>query len=358
VRSVSPQTERVAWTAAAVLLVTGAVVVLSRVAAFLLPILAPLIVAGLLALFLEPAVRFFQVRLRFPRALAALTAMIIMVGGLGVLMTVGVLRLIAELGSLSKALPDYAAGLRAFAEDLVGRGLVFYGNLPPAVSDYVDNAVKAASESAESGLAAVVNGILAGLGKLPDAFFVVLIVLLGTYFFSRDLGLLKDSWLRWLPGSWGRDSMAVARQAFGAFKGYLRAQAVLVSITTVVAIAGLMVVGSPYAVSLGLLTGFFDLIPVLGPSTVFVPWIIWCFFTGATGFAVKLGIILGIILVLRQLLEAKVIAMSLGVHPLAILAAMYIGLKTVGVFGLAIGPILVIIIQAAAKAYLESRNGL
>ncbi|MDI6907800.1 MAG: sporulation integral membrane protein YtvI [Thermoanaerobacterales bacterium] len=355
---VSPRLQRVVWTAAAVLLVAANAVLLARVAGFALPILAPFIVAALAALFLEPAVRFFHVRLRFPRFLAALTAILLTVGSLGLLVTLGILRLIAELGSLSNALPAYVAALRAFAEGLISRGIVFYGHLPPAVSDYVDNAVKAASQSVESGLATVVNGVLAGLGKLPGAFFIALIILLGTYFFSRDLQPMKELWLRWLPGTWGRDSLDVARQAFNAFRGYLRAQAVLVSISTAVAITGLVLIGSPYAVSLGLLTGFFDLIPVLGPSTVFVPWIVWSVLTGATGFAVKLGIVLGIILVLRQLLEAKVIAMSLGVHPLAVLAAMYIGLKTLGVLGLVIGPILLIIIQAAVKAYLKSRSGL
>lgn len=355
---VSPRLQRLVWTAAAVLLVAANAVVLARVAGFLLPILAPFIVAALIAMLLDPAVRFFEARLRFPRALGTLTAIFLAISLVGSLLTLGTLRLITELGSLSDRLPEQIAALRATAEGLIARGLLFYGHLPPGVSEYLNNALKGASSRLEAGLGTVVNGVLAGLGSLPSAFFITLIILLGTYFFSRDLQAMKDLWVRRLPGNWGRDTLGVALKAFAAFQGYLRAQLVLVSITTVVAILGLMVIGSPYAVSLGLLTGFFDLIPILGPSTVFVPWIIWMVVTGSTGFAIKLGVILCIILVLRQLLEAKVIAMSLGVHPLAVLAAMYIGLKSLGVFGLVMGPILLIIIQAAVKAYLQSRDGL
>lgn len=354
---VSPRLRRVVWISAAVLLVTLNAIILARVAEFLLPVLAPFIVAALVALFIEPVVKLLQERLRFPRALAVLTAILLVLSTLGLLMALGVLRLVAELGSLSNTLPEQVAVLRTTVEGFIQRGVIFYGDLPLSVTEYTDNTIKAVSQSMESGLKTVVNGVLSGLSGLPGAFFIALIILLGTYFFSRDLEPLKNVWMRSLPGSWGRHSLNVAEQAFIAFRGYLRAQFVLVSITTIIAVFGLMLVGSPYAVSLGLLTGFFDMIPVLGPSTIFVPWVVWMVFTGSVGMAVKLGIILGIILVVRQLLEAKVIAMSLGVHPLAVLAAMYIGLRTLGVFGLVLGPVVLIILQAAAKAYISSRRG-
>jgi predicted PurR-regulated permease PerM len=49
-------------------------------------------------------------------------------------------------------------------------------------------------------------------------------------------------------------------------------------------------------------------------------------------------------------MEAKVVAVNLGLHPLAVLMAMYIGLKTIGVLGLVLGPIMVVAVQATVKA--------
>jgi predicted PurR-regulated permease PerM len=55
-------------------------------------------------------------------------------------------------------------------------------------------------------------------------------------------------------------------------------------------------------------------------------------------------------MVVRAVMEAKVVAVNLGLHPLAVLMAMYIGLKTIGVLGLVLGPIMVVAVQATVKA--------
>ena len=47
----------------------------------------------------------------------------------------------------------------------------------------------------------------------------------------------------------------------------------------------------------------------------------------------------------RQLLEPKLVSRNIGVHPIFTLIAMYTGFKFIGVFGLLIGPIILIIFK-------------
>ena len=45
----------------------------------------------------------------------------------------------------------------------------------------------------------------------------------------------------------------------------------------------------------------------------------------------------------------KIVSVNLGLHPLATLIAMYAGLRTMGLVGLLMGPILLIALQAVIK---------
>ncbi|RYD06575.1 hypothetical protein N752_02595 [Desulforamulus aquiferis] len=59
-------------------------------------------------------------------------------------------------------------------------------------------------------------------------------------------------------------------------------------------------------------------------------------------------------MVARQMLETKVVASNLGLHPLATLVALFIGFKILGFIGMVVGPILLIAVQAVIKAGIQT----
>ena len=92
--------------------------------------------------------------------------------------------------------------------------------------------------------------------------------------------------------------------------------------------------------TVGLLIGFCDLLPVLGPGTILLPWALWQWAQGDSRLAGGLLLIYLVILVSRQFVEPKIMAAGLGLHPLAALAAGFLGLTLLGAFGLLLGPLL------------------
>ena len=195
----------------------------------------------------------------------------------------------------------------------------------------------------------VANSIILFLSLVPGTLTILVVSILATFFLARDRHLISELLLKTIPAPWGEKTVTVLREISAAFIGYLKAQAILVLITTVLSVMGLLLIGADYALTLGLLIGFFDIIPVLGPSTIYIPWLIWSFATGATGFGIKLMVLYGLVMTVRQFLEAKIVSANLGLHPLATLISMYAGLKTLGLVGLLMGPILLIALQAVIK---------
>jgi predicted PurR-regulated permease PerM len=111
-------------------------------------------------------------------------------------------------------------------------------------------------------------------------------------------------------------------------------------VSTLLATLGLYLLRVDYVLLLGLLIGLFDVLPVLGPGTLLVPWALVSFLERDSRVGWGLLLIYAVILVSRQIVEPKIIASGLGLHPLAALAAGFVGLQIFGAFGLLLGPLL------------------
>jgi len=87
-----------------------------------------------------------------------------------------------------------------------------------------------------------------------------------------------------------------------------------------------------------LVISFIDAFPVLGTGGVLVPWAIYEFLTKDIRMGVSLLILYVIVLVIRQMIEPKVVGEQIGLHPLMTLITMYLGMKFFGLPGLIFGP--------------------
>ena len=84
---------------------------------------------------------------------------------------------------------------------------------------------------------------------------------------------------------------------------------------------------------------------MLGTGTVLIPWALYMLITGNVGFAIGLGILYGVVTVLRQVIEPKLVANQVGFPAIISIMAMFIGAKLFGAFGIIILPLTVIILK-------------
>ena len=76
-----------------------------------------------------------------------------------------------------------------------------------------------------------------------------------------------------------------------------------------------------------------------------VPWAIISGLNGDIKLGIALIVLLGIMSIIRQFLEPRLVSKHIGTHPIFTLLAMYTGFRFTGVSGLLIGPIILIIIK-------------
>ncbi len=341
-----PEVERLDRTwLCSVLGLTGFLLISWALLTYGLPVVFPFVLALLVAELMEPPVRWLVRRARLPRSLAVALVLLIVVGALGGLLTVGIAYLVGEIRTLISNLPYlYTAGL-----DLSGQLLAkleeLVGNLPETVQQQINvNLAKL-----QSHLGTYLEGLAGKLGivtSVPGFLINVVITLVATFFMARDRSQIGAFLLSLFPVGWRDQIRQVKTEVWNNAIGWAKAQALLITITAVVSMIGLAIIGARYVVLGGLLIGLADVLPIIGPGAVFVPWALYSAFTGNLWLAVKLLIVYAIVSASRQMLESKVVGDRVGLHPLAVLLAIYLGIKFFGALGVLFGPLITILLKA------------
>ena len=91
-------------------------------------------------------------------------------------------------------------------------------------------------------------------------------------------------------------------------------------------------IGNPFLKAFAI--AIFDIMPVLGTGGIMLPWAAISLITGSTKLGIELFVIYGIVTVVRNYVEPKVVGVQLGLHPIITLVSMFIGLRLFGFWGL------------------------
>ena len=134
--------------------------------------------------------------------------------------------------------------------------------------------------------------------------------------------------------------------------GYLRAQMIIMSISFVILLIGLLILRVEYSLIIAIAIAIFDALPFFGSGAVLIPWAIVNFLSGEATRGVGLLIIYLSVLLMRQLIEPKIVSKSIGMHPLLTLMSMYAGYKIFSIGGLILGPLTLTLIISFYKVGL------
>jgi len=313
----------------------------------------PFVIAGILALLVEPVIRGMVSRLKIPRKFAVLLTLLVILGLLGLLVTLAVLRLSKEIVGLSSTLPQTLAVLYDQLRVELGKISTIYFNLPEEVTRHIQTALL----SLVNNTATVVNRLLAGtlnaLFSLPSAFIFILVTIISTFFISKDRYMIEKFMEHHFPVGWVEKLKHIAKDLLLALGGYIRAQLILMSIIFVELFTAFILLDIRYALILALTISIVDALPIVGSGSILVPWLIVAAVSGNLQLAVSLLILYAVIIGTRQMLEPKIIGEHIGIHPLITLVSIYAGFQLIGVIGLILGPITVLVFKNIFAAALE-----
>ncbi|MGI6128244.1 MAG: sporulation integral membrane protein YtvI [Planifilum sp.] len=334
---------------------------------FVIPLFYPFLIGWLIAMMIEPAVRFGERRLRLPRWAGVTIMLILVLAVVSSLLVLLITQVVVELTRLAESLP---ASLERFNQYLLEVFLeedTGISELIHSVQTYLQNNPEHQKEivsSIRENLGVItqrgtelITGIIAGIASfltdLPYIVVVITIIFLAALFIGIDWPRIRNAINRALPERIRKTGGIVLKDIRNSLFGFARAQLTLITITAILVLIGLWILGVKYALTVAIIIGLVDLLPYLGVGSVLVPWSAYSFFfAGDTRMAVGLLILYVVLLVVRQMLEAKLVSSNVGLDPLTTLIALFVGLKLFGFIGLIIGPVSVVVMIALYRAHV------
>jgi predicted PurR-regulated permease PerM len=325
------------------------------------PVLPLLIVAGLLAMIVRPAIQWMMRRLRMRRGLAVALVYLLLAVLVPLCVLLAVPVIVDAVSYVARL--DYGSIARTGARWLESV-LTSIRNvrLPGAALDSaVDRAVDSAlaglhpEPGAPSGppplsrllqsLGAVLKtsfGMAAGMaGAVFSRVAMTLFMFLASIYISLSAHTFRGALLSVVPAPHRPEWDGLFTRIGKLWGAFFRGELILMLVIGVISWLGLALLGVPGALYLGVTAGLLEIIPNIGPLIALVPAVLVALLQGSSHLAVSplvlAGIVVALYVLIQQIENSLIVPHVLGgaveLPPLVIMAGVLVGASTAGILG-------------------------
>lgn len=289
--------------------------------------------AWLLAFVFSPAVTLLDRALpRLPRQVAVVIVYALLIAMvvsatilLGNALASSLRDLLGNIPGLSDRLPEILGPWQRWLDGLgLGRvNLVAQANtLLANLSTYASQAIGPLQEFAA-----------ASLGLLGNVLMVVILSVYMVLDGDRILSFLS----RLVPPRWQGEAALFEQSVAESFGGFLRGQIVMGVVYFAVALVANGAGGLDYAIATSVASGVLQAIPVFGPYVSWAPPVLVAALFAPQSVPIVLAVMLIGWFVVMNVLQPRLMAKAVGIHPIVVLASVLIGGRVAGITGATFG---------------------
>ena len=342
------------WLAAALVVSILAIILILTQA------LGPIILL-LLSIIIGEAIRPFIAwlgRFRVPPAVAILVIYVIVLAVAGLLIWLLLSPVVSQVAALSHHLPTYQRDLQERVTQLQKR-LQAGGAVGQTIKNLASS-LAAAMQHAAPALLTLPFNLLQGIFGILISLVVVLTM---TLFWLLSSVKLKQFVVGLFPPASQEQASRVITSVSRTFGGYVQGTLVRMVLIGILSGIGLAILQVPYALLLGVLAGFTELIPYLGPWISGGVAVVFALIAVGPGKAIEVIILFILIFEIEgNVVQPLVMSRTVHLDPLLVIVAVLIGLNLLGIIGailavpLAAG-VQVLVLQVLAPAIRRASAG-
>lgn len=224
--------------------------------------------------------------------------------------------------------------------------------------DIVVNTIEPQVRAGFEWLVQQTGSIAKNIASLLEGILNLILIPVLTFYFLNDFDRIKR-FARSTILQGNERHVAIARKADEILSSYLRGIVTTSSMVGVAAVIVLTILDVPYAGLLGSLTGIFNLIPTLGMFlNLGVAMIVFLFSDGdwLRNTAIMAVTIAGLHAVNAYMVEPRVIGHRVGLHPVVLIASLFVFGYFLGFVGLVIAVPTTAVLQMLAREWYERNS--
>lgn len=310
----------------------------------------PFVVGWIISWIANPLVQFLERKMKIRRKAGTVVVIVCVIAAVSGAGYLAISFLIKQLQGFIGALPGMWEGLESDITHIGTLANHLFVNLSPAwiealnaAGDMIGEFIKELPANVESVSFSRVGSVV---GNIANVIIAVIMCMLSSYFFIAE----RDYVFRWIrkmiPASVHEKYDVVYRSIRQAAGGYFKAQLKIEVWIYLLIFIGLTILKIDYAFLIALAIALLDFLPFFGSGAVFLPWAVFKLLSGDYVMAVGFVIIWGVVQLVRQLIQPKIMGDSIGMAPIPTLFLLYIGYKLAGVGGMILAvPIGIILVN-------------
>ena len=301
----------------------------------------PFVAGWIISMMAHPVIEYLEKKVKLPKKFGSAILIAAVITGIIVVLYFAVRGIALQVIGFIQDAPD-------IRHEIMRQGMIFQKKieqflsiLPPSFGKQLSGSIgelfkKAASSAGDYGVAhagGVAKGVTSGLLGL-------VVMLFAAYMFSLEREKLIAWYEKCIPGFVKHKINVFMKNSVGVLVSYCLAQLKIMIVIIAILWIGFFIAGIGHSFIYSVLVGIVDIFPILGTGTVIIPWAIFKLITGDIKTAVILLIIYAICLVLKQVLQPKMMGDSMGISALTTIFLIYVGLKFGGLGGMLLALIL------------------
>ena len=210
----------------------------------------------------------------------------------------------------------------------------FIGNIGNFISSFSVNAIKA---------------ITSGIAGIPGLIIKLILMIISCFFFLLDYDKIMTFFVSLIPKGKEKNFETIKWYVTNTLLVYIKSYSLLFLMTYVELSIGFQILGIPYAPIIGLMVAIFDILPVLGTGGILLPWTVVLLVMKNIPMGIGMFVLYLVITVIRNTMEPKLVGKQIGLHPLATMISLFVGLKVVGFWGMLIFPTTLAVLSSMKK---------
>ncbi len=307
----------------------------------------------LMKLFYPPAV-WLRKKLKIGKGISVFVLFVIFLAVVGIGLWLVLRQLFSQIGGVFQNMDTYEGYANSFLQECCCRLEESFGLRAEYVKPFLlgkfYTMLESIGDKISQGIMAYSYTYAKGLVKIIGVLVVIMVV---TVLLAKDYDKLHKQ----LENSPFYDNIRkIKGKVFHASFVYLRAQLIIMLVISGICSLALWLLKIDNALLLGSGIGLLDALPFLGTGSVLIPWALIQLMRGKWLMAAVLGTTYLITSFVREFMEPKLIGQKLGVLPVYIIAAVYIGLVLYGVAGVVLGPLQVLLTLEIGRQWIEEHS--
>ncbi|NLC43517.1 MAG: AI-2E family transporter [Clostridiales bacterium] len=300
-----------------------------------------LIVAIIIAYVLTPLCEFLEKKL--PRSFAI--GLIILT--LGSIITAFILlfipRMINEFTTLVERFPLIMQYIRNALGTIQNRmeTMGIPKGIQDSITSYADTFQKKATDTTMKSLERMVTGV----AILPSLFIELVL----GFYFLKDREYFGEMLKKLITIPSRRKILPVASEINHILHRFIRGEVLIATTVGILATVGYLLVGLPYALTLGFIAGILEFIPYFGPWLGAIPALIIAYLSGSQTFIWTLIVVLLIQQLEGVLITPRILSGVVNLHPVYVILSLWAGGLFFGIAGMFLAVPSVLILRVIIK---------